>query len=229
MHPEISGNKWRKLKYNLIEAKKRRLATLLTFGGAYSNHIHATAAAGKTFGFKTIGIIRGEQPHVLNPTLQYAKENNMQLYFVRRTAYRDKTSVLNQIPLDLETIYVIPEGGTNNLALKGCTEIVLEYEDNSGIDYWCVSSGTGGTLAGITTALTPEQKAIGFSVLKGDFLKTEVEQLLSAYDHIKYQNWSMNTISILGVMLNLMKNLFCLSMSSKVNIKYSSTQYIPVK
>lgn len=192
IHPEISGNKWRKLKYNLIEAKKRGLDTLLTFGGAYSNHIYATAAAGKTFGFRTIGVIRGEQPQLLNPTLQYAKENNMQLYFVSRTAYRDKKTVLSQLHLDLESVYALPEGGTNNLALKGCAEIVLEYEANPDIDYWCVSCGTGGTLAGIITALYPEQKAIGFSALKGEFLKTDVKHLLSDYNHKEKQNWSIN-------------------------------------
>ena len=193
IHPEISGNKWRKLKYNLIEAKKQKLSTLLTFGGAYSNHIHATAAAGIFFGFKTIGIIRGEQPKELNSTLLKAKENGMQLFFVSRTAYRDKKELLAQLSLDFESIYILPEGGTNSLALKGCSEIVKEYSEKPKIDYWCTSCGTGGTLAGMITALSAQQKAIGFSALKGDFLQNEVEQLLSSYDDHKYQNWSINT------------------------------------
>ena len=193
IHPTISGNKWRKLKYNLIEARKHQLTTLLTFGGAYSNHIFATAAAGKEFDFNTIGIIRGEQPPELNPTLQYAKENGMQLLFVSRAAYRNKKELLSGLSLDFDKIYTIPEGGSNTLALKGCAEIVKEYSDNSNIDYWCSSCGTGGTIAGIITALSPNQKAIGFSALKGDFLKTEVEELLAKYDDKKYSNWSINT------------------------------------
>ncbi len=193
IHPEISGNKWRKLKYNLIEAKKQMLSTLLTFGGAYSNHIYATAAAGILFGFKTIGIIRGEQPTKLNPTLLKAVENNMQLFFVNRTAYRDKKELLAQLSLDLESIYVIPEGGTNSLALKGCSEIVNEYDEKYKINYWCTSCGTGGTLGGIITALSAQQRAIGFSALKGDFLQKEVERLLSDFNNNKYQNWSINT------------------------------------
>ncbi len=193
IHPEISGNKWRKLKYNLFEARKRNSSTLLTFGGAYSNHIYATAAAGKKFGFKTIGVIRGEKPQVLNPTLQQSMENGMKLFFVNRTVYRNKKKLLSGLPLDFESIYVLPEGGTNCLALKGCSEIVKEYSDNSIIDYWCVSCGTGGTLAGIVTALSSQQKAIGFSALKGDFLKKEVEGLLSDCSDEPYQNWSINT------------------------------------
>jgi 1-aminocyclopropane-1-carboxylate deaminase/D-cysteine desulfhydrase-like pyridoxal-dependent ACC family enzyme len=193
IHPEISGNKWRKLKYNLIEAGKQHFSTLLTFGGAYSNHIYATAAAGKETGFKTIGIIRGEAPKTLNPTLQFAKECGMQLHFVSRTAYRDKKAILSQIPLDLKSVYILPEGGTNGLALKGCSEIVTTFDSASNIDYWCVSCGTGGTVAGIITALPTDQKAVGFSALKGEFLKTEVEKLLLDFTDKKHQNWSINT------------------------------------
>ena len=188
IHPEISGNKWRKLKYNLIEAKKQNLPTLLTFGGAYSNHIYSTAAAGKKFGFKTIGIIRGEEPQILNPTLRFAEETGMRLFFVSRAAYRDKDGLLSQMPLDLKSVYILPEGGTNGLALKGCSEIVTTYNLASNIDYWCVSCGTGGTLAGIVTALPAPQKAIGFSALKGDFLKMEAEKLLLDFTNKKYQS-----------------------------------------
>ena len=193
IHPQISGNKWRKLKYNLIEARKRGISTLLTFGGAFSNHIHATAAAGDFFGFKTIGIIRGEKPQILSPTLKFAIDKGMKLYFVSRAAYRDKKALASTISQDLNPVYVLPEGGTNNLALKGCSEIVKNYIDNSNVDIWCSPCGTGGTLAGLVTALSNNQKAVGFSVLKGDFLKTEVEQLLSNFGHLNSQNWSINT------------------------------------
>ena len=193
IHPEVSGNKWRKLKYNLIEAEIQNCSTLLTFGGAYSNHIFATAAAGKIFNFKTIGIIRGEKPKKLNPTLQYAKETGMQFHFVSRSDYRDKKSLLTRLPINTASIYVLPEGGTNSLAMKGCSEMVKETDNHSNIDYWCVACGTGGTLAGMITTLLPGQKAIGFSVLKGDFLKEEIENLLLAYDDSAYDNWSVNT------------------------------------
>ena len=193
IHPEISGNKWRKLKYNLIEAYNQGFSTLLTFGGAFSNHIHATAAAGKFFGSKTIGIIRGERPQSLNPTLKYAEKCGMQLHFVSRTDYRDKKALLSKLPIDLESTYILPEGGTNKLALKGCTEIIKNYDDKSKINYWCVACGTGGTLAGMVTSLSKTQNAIGFSVLKGDFLNQEVEKLLLDFNGKQYQNWSINT------------------------------------
>lgn len=193
IHSEVSGNKWRKLKYNLQEAGKLGFSTLLTFGGAYSNHIYATSAAGKIFGFKTIGIIRGEQPESLNPTLLFSKESGMQLFFINRTDYRDKKNILSKLPINLDDTYILPEGGTNSLALKGCSEIITEYHDHANIDYWCVPCGTGGTLAGMVTALPPHQKAIGFSVLKGGFLKNEVEKLLLDYGGKAYQNWSINT------------------------------------
>ena len=193
IHPEISGNKWRKLKYNLKEARKQGISKLLTFGGAYSNHIYATAAASKFFGFEAVGIIRGERPQVLNPTLQYAEACGMQLHFVSRSDYRDKKALLSKLPIDQESSYILPEGGTNNLALKGCAEIIQSYNDNSKIDYWCAACGTGGTLAGMITALSPEQKAIGFSALKGDFLTKEVKRLLLDYNGKEYQNWSINT------------------------------------
>ena len=173
IHPQVSGNKWRKLKYNLIEARNRGATTLLTFGGAFSNHIYATAAAGKAFGFKTIGIIRGEKPQKLNLTLQFAIEQGMHLEYVSRSAYRDKNKILAELPFDFSTIYVLPEGGTNSLALKGCAEIITETQNFQEIDFWTVSCGTGGTLAGMTTAVKDHQKAIGFSALKGDFLTQE--------------------------------------------------------
>ena len=193
IHPFISGNKWRKLKYNLLDARKKGHQKLLTFGGAYSNHIYAVAAAGKTFGFKTIGIIRGEKPKSYNPTLQFAMENGMQLIFISRSDYRNKESFLSQLPLDLENIYILPEGGTNDLALRGCAEIVTTHEDVKSVDIWCTACGTGGTIAGIITALKPDQKALGFSVLKRDFLNNEVEKFLQNFESKNHQNWSINT------------------------------------
>ena len=130
IHDRISGNKWRKLYYNLQVASAKKYATLQTFGGAYSNHIAATAAAGKQFGFQTIGLIRGEAVHPLNSTLQYAVDCGMQLRYVSREDYRYKTSKVfaEKYLLNNSDYYFIPEGGTNLLAVKGCEEILSDVE-----------------------------------------------------------------------------------------------------
>lgn len=172
IHPTISGNKYRKLKYNLQEAKKVGLDTLLTYGGAFSNHIAAVAAAGKAMGFKTIGIIRGEELALQikqNPTLSYAQECGMQLDFISREAYRSKNSDAFRIGLreKFGLFYELPEGGTNALAVKGCEEILSEATHD--FDVICVSVGTGGTIAGIINSVMPHQRVIGFSALKGTF------------------------------------------------------------
>ena len=153
IHPSVSGNKWRKLKYNLATAKELNHTTLLTFGGAFSNHIHAVAAAGKVFDFKTIGIIRGDRIDPLNATLQYAEDQGMQLHFVTRAAYRKKHTTDFYLTLQEQfgRFYSIPEGGTNTLALKGCAEIVTEIKDQLKFSpaYIATCCGTGGTIAGI--------------------------------------------------------------------------------
>ncbi len=178
VHPRISGNKWRKLKYNLLEARKAQRTTLLTFGGAFSNHIAAVAEAGFLFGFKTIGIIRGEAPQGFNPTLERARENGMRLEFISRSLYRNKDIALKQIRFDQSDTYLIPEGGTNHLALKGCAEIIRDCEITEPIDYWCTACGTGGTAAGMITALNAGQQVLGFPVLKGNFMANSIRDLL---------------------------------------------------
>ena len=190
-HPELSGNKWHKLKYNLIEAKERGYETLLTFGGAYSNHIYATAAAGELFGFKTIGIIRGEEQLPLNPTLSFASSKGMKIHYVDRKTYREKNSTgfIEQLRQEFENFYLVPEGGTNKLAVKGASEII----SNIDIDYVCCACGTGGTLAGLVTGLKGMKKALGFSVLKGgSFLLNDVEKLIYESVGKKYNNWDIN-------------------------------------
>ncbi len=179
LHSEISGNKFRKLKYNLTEAQNLGFTKLLTFGGAYSNHIAAVAAAGKEFGFETIGVIRGEElqeKYLENPTLKKASENGMQFEFVSRTQYRDKNNAafLDQLKNKFGDFYLIPEGGTNNLAVKGCKEILTD--DDKLFDFICCAVGTGGTISGIINSLKPHQKAIGFPVLKGDFLTEDIQK-----------------------------------------------------
>ena len=178
IHPHISGNKYRKLKYNLIAAKNKAFDTLLTFGGAYSNHIAATAAAGNEFGFKTIGVIRGEElieKTDENPTLAFAKANNMHLHFVTREQFREKNNknFIALLKQKFGDFYLLPEGGTNEMAIKGCEEI-LTVEDKT-FDIICVPVGTGGTLAGIINSSQPHQKVIGFSALKGDFLESDIK------------------------------------------------------
>lgn len=178
IHPRISGNKYRKLKYNLIAAKNKAFDTLLTFGGAFSNHIAATAAAGNEFGFKTIGVIRGEElieKTDENPTLAFAKANNMHLHFVTREQFREKNNknFIALLKQKFGDFYLLPEGGTNEMAIKGCEEI-LTVEDKT-FDIICVPVGTGGTLAGIINSSQPHQKVIGFSALKGDFLESDIK------------------------------------------------------
>ncbi len=195
LHPHISGNKWRKLKYNLQAAKAQKHTRLLTFGGAYSNHIAAVAAAGQAFDFQTIGVIRGEKVVPLNPTLAFVAQCGMELHFVRRTAYRqDKAGIADTLQRQIGSFYSLPEGGTNCLALKGCTEIVTETEKQlqGTPDFYCLCAGTGGTAAGVIAAAEQSQ-VIAFSVLKGDFLQREITALLqSCYDR-SCSNWQLQT------------------------------------
>ncbi|NCI77588.1 1-aminocyclopropane-1-carboxylate deaminase/D-cysteine desulfhydrase [Acinetobacter kanungonis] len=180
VHPQISGNKFFKLKYNLLAAQQQGYKKLLTFGGAYSNHIAATAYAAQCFGFESLGIIRGEElaSKPLNPTLSTAQQFGMQLQFVSRENYRLKQSpdYLAQLQQDYPDYYVIPEGGTNTLAIQGCQEI-LNSQDRENYDVICCAVGTGGTITGLIEASNPHQHVLGFSALKGDFLTTEVQQL----------------------------------------------------
>jgi 1-aminocyclopropane-1-carboxylate deaminase len=195
IHPYVSGNKWRKLNYNLIEAKRLGHHTLLTFGGAYSNHIYATAAAANEAGFNSIGIIRGEElsNKPLNHTLSFAKLNRMDLKFISREKYRTKArqEFVNELQEHYGDFYLIPEGGTNNLAIKGCEEVV--NDEIRQFDIVCLSVGTGGTISGVITAAAKHQQVIGFSILKGDFLKKDVEDLLINYSGNRYDNWQIET------------------------------------
>lgn len=177
IHPTVTGNKWRKLKFNLIEAKEKGFDQLLTFGGAYSNHIYATAAAGKEFGFKTVGIIRGDElTPDSNDTLRYAHDCGMELIFVTRLDYNFRNRLTRQYG---EKFYVLPEGGTNDLAIKGVNEMVDEIYEVIDPDFVCSAVGTGGTLAGIVSGVRGKTKTIGFASLKGKgLLKGQIEKIL---------------------------------------------------
>lgn len=184
IHPTVSGNKWRKLKYNLLEARRTGAGAILTFGGAYSNHLYATAAAGNALGLKTIGIVRGpELEGKENATLQFCRAEGMQLHYVTREEYRQRHSeaYLKQVTARFGNPYLIPEGGTTELALKGVAEMVYEVKDQLGAmpDFIATAAGTGGTAAGILSA---GANVLAFSALKGgDFLKEDIHQLLKKY------------------------------------------------
>ena len=175
-HPLVSGNKWYKLKEYLQDAEKQNKRTIITFGGAYSNHIHATAAICQAYGFRSVGIIRGEQPSVLSPTLTDAKAWNMELHFVSRTYYKAKhipDILLHKYP----DHYIINEGGYGEEGMKGATDI-LTIPNKNAYSHIIAAVGTGTTLAGIISAKEPWQKAIGISVMKNNFdLEKAIQQL----------------------------------------------------
>ena len=179
IHPFISGNKYRKLKYNLLQAQQEKHTTLLTFGGAFSNHIAAVAAAGKEYGFRTIGIVRGEELEgkvAENPTLQFARNCGMELDFISRETYRRKEdpAFLENLHQKWSSFYLLPEGGTNALAVKGCQEILNEADAE--FDFICCAVGTGGTISGLINSTKSHQKVLGFPALKGDFLNEEIRK-----------------------------------------------------
>ncbi len=220
LHPHISGNKFRKLKYNILEAQKKEHQTLLTFGGAYSNHISAVAYAGKLHNFKTIGIIRGEELDLdikntlkNNTTLKFAVSCGMEFKFITRSNYRNKNE--EKFILDLKKefgeFYIIPEGGTNKLAIKGCQEI-LTLEDEK-FDYICVSVGTGGTITGLINSLKDKQKIIGFPALKGNFLKTDINKLMP-----NNKNWNLNLNYHFGGFAKI--NIELITFINKFKVKY---------
>ena len=222
IHPHIQGNKWRKLKYNLIAAESQKLNTLLTFGGAFSNHIHATAAAGNLLGFKTIGIIRGEETLPLNPTLQDATDWDMKINYICRSQYREKNSA--EFIKDLEQqhgdFFLIPEGGSNSNALTGCEEIIKELDED--YDYVCAACGTGATLAGIIRRLNNKSKTLGFSILKGDnYIEQEINHFLSDDSHPQFRNWKVNTDYHFGgyAKTNNQLNSFIVEFYKKHNIQ----------
>ena len=190
LHKYISGNKFRKLKYNFEHIKSFNYTDAVTFGGAYSNHISATAYAGKLNNIKTIGIIRGDELEEVqnhNSTLKFAKECGMNLVFVSREDYKLKKRSLKVKTLlsTLKKPFLIPEGGTNDLAIKGCEDIL--NEDTKHFDYICTSIGTGGTISGIINASEASQHILGFSALKGDFLSKDISKFVTK------SNWTINT------------------------------------
>jgi 1-aminocyclopropane-1-carboxylate deaminase len=189
-HPFVSGNKWWKLKYNLLEARRQNVSTIITFGGAYSNHIYATAAASSELGLKSIGVIRGEETSQ-NPTLNFAKSCGMDLIFVSRELYRTKNekSFIEKLKDQFGAFYLIPEGGTNMLALKGCEEFSQTFKTVS-FDQLFIPVGTGGTISGLIAGMPHEKTITGVAVLKnGEFLLNEITNSLRNYSETSYENF----------------------------------------
>jgi 1-aminocyclopropane-1-carboxylate deaminase len=180
VHAEVSGNKFFKLKYNLEEAKRLEKKTILTFGGAFSNHIFASASAAQLAGFQSIGIIRGQDADRNNPTLAHAQKIGMKLHFVDRESYRQKTSpaFLEDLKAQFGDFYLIPEGGTNELAIRGTQEILKDVPAD--FSHICVCIGSGGTFAGLSSSLKSHQTILGFSSLKGEFIHQELAKLLES-------------------------------------------------
>ena len=194
IHSIISGNKLRKLKYNFQHAKKNGYRSILTFGGAFSNHLAAVATAGPQYGFQTHGIVRGEEleTQTLNPTLQYCTQKGMALHFVNRTLYRNKKQALASVIIDDKNPYVIPEGGTNSLAVNGCAEILTSADKD--FDTIAVAVGTGGTMAGLIQSISDYQYIVGFQVVKDieipsrirTFVSNDRWSLVSTYNEVGY-------------------------------------------
>jgi 1-aminocyclopropane-1-carboxylate deaminase len=193
LNSSVSGNKFRKLKYNCLRIEELGFPKLVTFGGAFSNHIYATAAVGKYVGIETIGVIRGECTQPPNATLDFAEKCGMKLLFVSRSEFRDESSIFQQIEKEFGRVYFLPSGGSNALALQGCEEIVEEIHSQMLFrpDYLCAACGTGCTLAGLIAGADSSQNIIGFSALKGDFLKNNVQELLDKRNNVWCENWQV--------------------------------------
>ena len=195
IHPELVGNKWRKLAPNLRAAAGR---TVLTFGGAYSNHLRATAAAGRLLGLPTVGVVRGQElaDRPLNPSLARCAANGMRLHFIDRSTYRRKSERETLAALlrvtAAEDAYVVPEGGSNSLAVRGCTALGEELRDHGGVDVAAVACGTGGTIGGLAAGLGPGRRALGIPVLKGGFLDAEIRTLQSEAFGGPRGDWSLD-------------------------------------
>ncbi|MFI1289463.1 1-aminocyclopropane-1-carboxylate deaminase/D-cysteine desulfhydrase [Streptomyces sp. NPDC020792] len=193
IHPELTGNKWRKLAPNLRAAAGR---TVVTFGGAYSNHLRATAAAGRLLGLPTVGVVRGQElaERPLNPSLARCVADGMRLHFVDRSTYRRKAEPETLAALlraaGAEEAHVVPEGGSNALAVRGCRALGEEVGGHA--DVVALACGTGGTLAGLAAGLVPGPRALGIPVLRGGFLAADIEALQERAFGARQGTWSLD-------------------------------------
>ena len=180
IHPGISGNKYWKLFHNINQYFETlpEMPLIITFGGAYSNHIAAVSEVGKLFGIRTLGIIRGEELEAKwreNPTLVFAKNNEMNLRFVTREEYRNKEKLADFLAEEFKDSLIIPEGGTNKTAVQGIK--MMLNNDTKDFDYLCTAVGTGGTVAGLSSFCEENQKVIGFNVVEDSSLQDKISEL----------------------------------------------------
>ncbi|MEW2544814.1 pyridoxal-phosphate dependent enzyme [Streptomyces sp. NPDC047002] len=202
IHPEMPGNKWRKLAPNLAAAREAGADTLVTFGGAHSNHLRATAAAGRLLGLTTVGVVRGDElaARPLNPSLARCAADGMRLWFTDRATYRRKAGPGVLAALVARALaetgsaggeaYIVPEGGSNAAAVRGCAALGAELRGAA--DVVAVACGTGGTLAGLAAGLGPGQRALGVAVLRGGFLTGEVRALQRAAFGAERGDWRVD-------------------------------------
>ena len=201
-HPLLTGNKWYKLKYNLLEFQQQPDLPIISFGGAYSNHLHALAAAGKLLGMRTIGVVRGEMPEPLNPVLAFAKEQGMSLWPISRSDYRRKQDAdfLDDLRSRFGDFHLLPEGGSNSLAIKGCEEIasLLSWQNADSKRLVALCCGTGTTMAGLISGLSKLEsesipEVLGISVLKGDgYLQSEILRQLQVCGCVAPTDWRVD-------------------------------------
>lgn len=194
LHPHLSGNKWHKLKYNLQCAKAQGFAQVISFGGAYSNHIHALAYAAPLFDLQAVGVIRSDEK-VMNPTLADAQAQGMTLHYVTRNDYqrRHEEAYWHTLQAQFGPAYIIPEGGSNSLAVAGCADLINRIDMHGVVyDTVCVACGTGGTMAGLLKAIAADKQVIGFSVLKGDnALEARIQTLLAQLSDSRHERWQL--------------------------------------
>tara|TARA_Y100001978_G_C23617785_1_gene396865 strand:+ start:146 stop:1024 length:879 start_codon:yes stop_codon:yes gene_type:complete len=189
IHDIVSGNKWRKLNYNFKYIKEKKIKKILSFGGAYSNHLHALSWLAKKNNIKSFGLVRGCKLSIENPTLSFCKKNKMDLFFLNRSTYRNNkynNPIFKKIIKSEENVFVIPEGGFNEFGIKGCEEIMNEVNEH--YDIICCSIGSGCTAVGIIKSLKFDQSFLGFSSFKNNF---QIKNIIS--EKVKTMNWEINS------------------------------------
>ena len=189
IHDIVSGNKWRKLNYNFKYIKEKKIKRILSFGGAYSNHLHALSWLAKKNNIKSFGLVRGCELSIENPTLSFCKKNKMDLFFLDRSTYRNNkynNPIFKKIIKSEENVFVIPEGGFNEFGIKGCEEIMNEVNEH--YDIICCSIGSGCTAVGIIKSLKFDQSFLGFSSFKNN---SQIKNIIS--EKVKTMNWEINS------------------------------------
>ena len=189
IHDIVSGNKWRKLNYNFKYIKEKKIKKILSFGGVYSNHLHALSWLAKKNNIKSYGLVRGCKLSIENPTLSFCKKNKMDLFFLNRSTYRNNkynNPIFKKIIKSEENVFVIPEGGFNEFGIKGCEEIMNEVNEH--YDIICCSIGSGCTAVGIIKSLKFDQSFLGFSSFKNN---SQIKNIIS--EKVKTINWEINS------------------------------------